>query len=313
MNVRAGLGALGLLILGLVAARPARAEAPRVFVLPVRSNAWLDHDDRLLEARVAMALTRDRRVRPVGQRDLSPAARRQLPADLGECTVPGCLRLLGQATAAARVLALELYDEGDAPVLLATLFDARTGEAVERQELPRAPARAPSRAWADEVARWVATTSAGIRPPPPAPLPPRPTAVLMSLTLDPEQLARPEGQALLAGLRERLTRRRRPPLAPGPDAPVTHRAVVSVESFGLSERPHHLHRYRSGTLAAHLTITETRTGTVVLSRRASAQVTARARHTTDQQALDVLVSEVVWRLMSEVDDPSFDETLARGL
>jgi len=313
MNVRAWFGVLGLVVLVLGAARPARAEGPRVFVLPVRSNAWLDHDDRLLEARVAMALTRDRRIRPLGERDLTAAARQRLPPDLGECTVPACLRLLGQTTGALRVLALELYDEGDAPVLLATLFDTRTGEPVERRELPRAPARAPSRVWADEVARWVATTSAGVRPPPPAPIPPRPTAVLMRLTLDPEQLARPEGQALLAQLRDRLARRRRPPLAPGDDGRVTHRAVVSVENFGVSERPHHLHRYRSGTLAAHLTITETRTGTVVFSKRASAQLTARARHTTDQQALDVLVSEVVWRLMSEVDDPAFDEKLARGL
>jgi hypothetical protein len=312
MNVRARFGAISLLTLALGAARPAHAEPPRVFVLPVRSNAWLDHDDRLLEARVALALTQGHRIRPVGVRELSGAARRQLPLDLGECTVPGCLRALGQASGAVRVLALELYEEGEAPVLLATLFDGRTGEAIDRRELPRAAARAPSRVWAEEVARWVIASSAGVRPPPPAPVP-RPTAVLMSLTLDPEQLSRPEGQALVAQLRDRFTRRRRPPLAPATEGPLSHRAVVSVENFGVSERPHHLHRYRTGALSAHLTITEVRTGAVVFSKRASAQLTARARHTTDQQTLEVLVSEVVWRLMSEVEDPSFDERLARGL
>lgn len=315
MNVARNLALAWLSILGVLAwAHPAQAQAPKVFVLPVHSNSWLDHDDRLLEARVAMALTRGRRVKPVTARELSLAARRQLPPELGECTVPACLRLLGQATGAARVLALELFDEGEAPVLLATLFDARTGEAVERRELPRAAARGPSRAWADEVARWVSTTSADVRPPIPAPPPPRPTAILLALTLDSNQLARPEGQALLAQLRDQLTRRGRPRLATtDSDAAITHRAVISVENFGISERPHHVHRYRSGALSASLSITEVRTGAVVFSRRATSELTARARHTTDQQTLGVLVGDLVYRWMTELDSPAFDELLARGL
>jgi hypothetical protein len=311
MNIRALI--MSLIALGAVAG-PAQAQPPKVFVLPVHSNSWLDHDDRLLEARVALALTRGHRVRPVGARDLPAPARRQLPLDLGECTQPACLRVLGQATTAARVLALELFDEGDRPVLLATLFDARTGEAVERRELPRGDARTPSRAWAEELARWVSTTSAGVRPPPQPPPPPRPTAVLVSLALDPDQLARPEGQALLAQLRDRLTQRGRPRLAPpGPEGPVTHRAVVSVENFGISERPHHVHRYRSGALAASLTVTEVRTGAVVFSKRATAELTARARHTTDQQTLGALVDDVVYRWMSELDATAIDQVLPRGL
>src|SRR5204862_4719870 len=131
---------------------------------PVQSNTWLDHDDRLLEARVALALTSGHRVRPVGTRELSAVARQTLPSDLGECTLPPCLRALGQASGASRVLALELFEEGETPVLLATLFDPRTGEAVERRELPRAAARSPSRVWAEEVARWVATALAGVHP-----------------------------------------------------------------------------------------------------------------------------------------------------
>jgi hypothetical protein len=305
---------LACLLLAALAARPARAEPPRVFVLPVHSHGWLDHDDRLLEARVALALTRGHRIRPVGERDLAAGARRQLPMELDECTAPACLRALGQSSGAARVLALELFEEGERAVLLATLFDPRTGEAVDRRELPRAEARAPSRAWADEVARWVATSSAGFHPPPTPFPPPRPTAVLVSLGLDPEQLARPEGQALLAQLRDQLTRRGHPRLTPpGADGPVTHRAVISVEGFGISERPHHVHRYRSGALAADLTVTEVRTGAVVFSKRAVGELTTRAHHTTDQQTLSLLVDDVVFRWMAEIEAASLDQTLSRGL
>jgi hypothetical protein len=311
MNVPRSL-AVGLIALGVLA-RPAHAQPPKVFVLPVHSNSWLDHDDRLLEARVSMALTRDRRIRPVGSRDLSAGARRQLPLELDECSQPACLRVLGQATGAARVLALELFDEGDRPVLLATLFDARTGEAVERRELPRAETRAPSRVWADELARWVSTTSAGVRSPPQPPAP-RPTAVLVGLALDPDQLARAEGQALAAQLRDQLTRRGRPRLAPpGGEAALSHRAVITVENFGISERPHHVHRYRAGALAANLTITEVRTGAVIFSKRATAELTARARHTTDQQTLGALVDDVVYRWLNELDAAGIDQLLGRGL
>jgi hypothetical protein len=42
-------------------------------------------------------------------------------------------------------------------------------------------------------------------------------------------------------------------------------------------------------------------------------LTARARHTTDQQTLGALVDEVVWRWMSELDAAGIDQLLARGL
>jgi hypothetical protein len=307
----------GLLLAGALAVtaapRPARAEPAKLFVLPVRSDSWLDQDDRLLEARVALALTRGRRVRPLQARDLTPAARRLLPLDLTECAVPACLRVLGQASGAARVLALELYDDGPTPVLFATLYDPGSGEAVDRRELPRTAAR--TKGWADEVARWVGTATAGVRPPPP-PLPPapRPTAPLASLEAASGEQGRPEALALVAQLREELARRSCPRLAlPAGGAPVTHRLVVSVESFGISDRPHHVHRYRSGALAANLSVIETRTDTVVFTRRATAELTTRAHHTTDQQTLTVLVNEVVSRWLADLDDPAFAQLLTRTL
>jgi len=68
-----------------------------------------------------------------------------------------------------------------------------------------------------------------------------------------------------------------------------------------------------GALAASLTITDARTGAVVFSRRATAELTARARHTTDQQTLGALVDDVMWRWMSELDAAGIDQLLARGL
>jgi hypothetical protein len=301
-----------LLALGLLALpHPARAELPRVFVLPLRSNSWLDHDDRLLEARVGVALAQGHRVRPVAVREVGPLARGNLPADLAECTSLDCLRVLGQATGASRVLGLELFDEGSAPVLLATLYEPRTGQAVATRELPRATGRSSTRVWAEELARWVATVSTDVRPAP-APIARRPAGVLLSLELDRERDQPAEALALQAAMRERLTRRRQPRLAaPGePAEAITHRGLITVESFGISERPHHVHRYRNGQLAAHWQVIDVRTGTVVFSKRASAELSVRARHTTDQQAADALTLEVAARLL-DLDD-AFDEALARG-
>jgi hypothetical protein len=213
------------------------------------------------------------------------------------------------------VLGLELFDDGPAPVLMATLYDPATGEAVDRRELPRSATR--TKGWAEEVARWVTQSAAGVRPAPPPPPPlPRPAAPVLALGIDADQVARPEAHALLAELRDRLAARGRPRLGP-PGAPqggeATHRAVIAVENFGIAERPHHLHRYRSGVLTATLTVADTRTGTVIFSRRATAEMTARARHTTDQQVLTALVGEVVFRWMAELDDPAFDQLLQRSL
>ena len=89
--------------------------------------------------------------------------------------------------------------------------------------------------------------------------------------------------------------------------------MISVENFGISERPHHVHRYRSGTLAATLTITAVRTGTVVFSKRATAELTTRARHTTNQRTLGVLVDEIVYRWTNELDVVGIDRILVRSL
>src|SRR4051794_629523 len=99
MNVR-NICLARTVIAGIALVHPplARAEPPRVFVLPVRSDAWLPRDDRLLGPRRALALGAGHRVRPIDAREIPAGARRLLPLDLAECTTPGCLRLLGQAT-----------------------------------------------------------------------------------------------------------------------------------------------------------------------------------------------------------------------
>jgi hypothetical protein len=310
MNVRSiPLASVLVMAATLTRAPQARAEAPKIFVLPVRSDGWLDQDDRLLEARLALALTAAHRVRPIGARDLPAGTRPLLPQDLAECTTPTCLRLLGQATGAGRVLALELFAEAATPVLIATLYEPRSGEAMDRRELPRAAAHAPSKVWAEEVARWVARSPVTVRPLPT--LSPRPALPLVTLAVAPEQTSQAEAQALLAHLRDQLIRRAHPRLALPDAAPsdVTHRALITVEQFAISERPHHVHRYRAGTLAATLTVSDSRTGVVVFTRRASAELTTRAHSSSDQQLMDVLVLEVVSRWLGEIDDVAFDRAV----
>jgi metal-dependent amidase/aminoacylase/carboxypeptidase family protein len=118
----------------------------------------------------------------------------------------------------------------------------------------------------------------------------------------------PEAQALVAALATGLTARGRPRLvAPGPQA--THRALVTVEQVGVSQRPHHVRHYRSGVLVATLTIAEARGGEVIFADRATAETSERARDSTERQILDALVAEVASRWLQALDAQAIDDRL----
>ena len=289
-----------------------------LFVLPVEGGPGLSRDGRrLLEARVAVALGRCRRVRALGPRDLSRRARGLLPAeaaaDLAACVTPGCLRVLGNETGAAHVLGLELLDDGVEGVLFATLFDARTGAILGRRELAPLAAAPATRQWADEVARWV-VAAASAEPQDPmsdgASVAAGRDLVEPVLVIDAGPNPTPEARALVVALRERLVARGRPRLAgPGTAPVVTHRAAITVERVAVSQRQHHLHHDRTAVLSATLTITDARSGAVVFTDAASSQLTARARDAPELALTGVLADDVAARWMSALEAQSIDRIL----
>jgi hypothetical protein len=314
---------------------PPPPAATKVFLLPIAGaggSARAQDERRLLEARLHVTLGRARQVAPVIGRDLPVAARRALPAGLEGCASPECLRSLWEASGAERALALELLDEGPEAVVFATIFDTRTGRIVERREFPQPAAAPATRVWADDVARWVARAA----PPkqqqqrqpeedrrPPA----RPDGPLLAVSIAPAQGARSEAQTLAAELSARLVARGRPRLlraapaatawpagvppapSPAPPPPVSHRAVVAVESLAVSQRTRHVHHHRTGRLVAALTIFDAGNGTVVFSHRASAEASGRARHNTESQIVGELVAGVVSGFMAALEEQDIDHLL----
>jgi hypothetical protein len=343
---RAALG-LGLALLAAAAAggaapaaRAETAPAPpaptKVFLLPIAGAggaARARDERRLLEARLHVTLGRARQVAPVIGRDLPAAARRALPPGLEGCASPECLRSLWEASGAERALALELLDEGPEAVVFATLFDTRTGRIVERREFPQPAAAPATRVWADDVARWVARAAPPRQTAPPLDEDRRPPSAasdgpLLAVSASPAQGARSEAQALAAELAARLAARGRPrllqpapalpagtPPAPGParaaaaPPPVSHHAVVTVDSVAVSQRTRHVHHHRTGRLIATLTISDVGSGTVVFSHRAFAEASGRARHNTESQIAGELVARVVAGFMDALERQDIDHLL----
>ena len=294
-----------------------------LFVLPVQVGPGLSRGERrLLEARVAVALGKSRRVHAIGARDLSRQARAVLPAeaaaDLAACVTPSCLRTLGTATGASRALGLELLDDGVEGALFATLFDTRTGAILARRELAPLAAAPATRQWADEVARWVVAASGAATPEPlsdgGSPSRREPVEPLEPiLVIDAGPNPTPEARALAAAIGGRLVARGRPRLAPPGTLPpvATHRAAITVDRVAVSQRPHHLHHYRTAVLAATFTITDARSGAVVFADAASSQVTARARDAPEVALTGALADDVAARWMYALEAQSIDRLLNR--
>jgi hypothetical protein len=269
----------------------------------------------LLEARVAVALGKSHRVRAIGPRELTRQARRLLPSeaatDLAACVTPACLRIIGTATGASHVLGLELLDDGVEGALFATLFDATTGAILARRELAPLAAAPATRQWADEVARWVAAAAGAPLVPDGTSAGSPPELLEPTLVIDAGPNPTPEARALVTALGGRLVARGRPRLAPPGTSPpvVTHRASVTIDRVAVSQRPHHLHHYRTAVLAATLTITDARSGAVVFTDGAASQITARARDAPELALSGALADDVAARWMYALEAQSIDRIL----
>jgi len=125
----------------------------------------------------------------------------------------------------------------------------------------------------------------------------------LGVWLAPQQAGRPEAQALAAELTARLRASGSLRLG-GADAPATHAAVIAVDRIAVTDRLHHVHRYRQGLLTASIVVTDTRTGVVVLRRRDDADLTERSDRIDNQRMVAALVSDVASRWLVVLEDPS---------
>jgi hypothetical protein len=289
-----------------------------MFVLPV-ARAWPVSESAgdLFEERIGIALTEAKRARALSPRDIPEKRRRDFPADLATCVTPACLKRLGEATGAERVLGLKLADDGGRATLFATVFDVRTGGITQRREWPGGaggPELTPR--LASEVAHWALGEAPAPPPPPPAMPVARAPVIepgLLTFALAPGEPASPQAQALLDELAGRLAGRPGFALALSetPATRPTHRAFVKLEQVNVQNVPHHLTRREVGTLAAALSIVDLASGTTVFAARGEASTSEKARHTNDAAIMAGLVTSVVGQWIAAFDAQQVGERIRR--
>jgi len=261
-----------------------------VLLLPVEGAEAQALEERLLIALGARARS---------ERDIPQHKRRHLPADLGRCLAPDCLAALADAAGTERVLSLRYVSDGARTTMFTTLYQATRGEILKRAEWD---ASRPS--LVTDLASWVRGEPPPIKPPPP-PLP--------TVAVSVDGVHSVEGDALAAAVTGALAEFRDfRTLPPGARSPATHRARVTVEQAHVATRVHLVHRYRSGALAATLTIADARTGAVVFARHAEARIDERADGESDAQAMQRLVAEVVQRWCEALRGSGIEAALARS-
>jgi hypothetical protein len=299
-------GSLGSPVVTSSSRRALAAEAGPggLFVLPV-DRVWPTDESagRVFEERIAIALAETKRVRPLAPRDIAEGKRGSLPKDLASCVTPACLKRLGEATGAERVLGTRLADDAGRPTLFASVYEARTGAILQRREWPGSPDAPPvSARLAAEVARWSvgepAPAAPQTAPPPAAPRAPEPG--LLSVDLAPGEPDSSQARALADALAAALATRDGFSVVPRGTwrANATHRAVIRVEEAHVSLRPHHAEHVREGSLAAVVTVVELPTEAVVFTTRAHAERSIKSRKTGDAEVMAALVDDVVAQWMA---------------
>ena len=312
----------GAILAALLFVAPVAAQnaGPRggLFVLPI-ARAWpvSESAGQLFEERIGIALSEAKRVRALSARDIPETQQRALPADLTTCLTPACLKRLGGATGAERVLGIKIADDGGRATLFATVFDVRSGAIVQRREWPgRAAEPELTPRLAAEVARWASGEPPAVPAPPVAAPVARAPVVepgLLVFGLAPGEPASPQAQALLNELGTRLAGRPGFSLAfsEGPGTNPSHRAAVKIEQMSVRNVPHHLERRQVGTLAATLSITDLASGTVLFAARAQTSVSEKGHRTNDAEVMAGLVTEIVTQWMDSFDAQHTGEKIKR--
>lgn len=254
----------------------ARADRQRVLVLPLPDSSAIDADvARAFDARLLVALEDTGRITTV------------TPTDEPECTTIDCLAQLAGASRADAALSLSIVRETDGLTLFATLIDAATGATGKRAELSGLAAADVARTAPADIARQIAggaarTGGAGvlgvIRPGKGAP------------------------RSAADGLTNRLAALGTFTVmeldAKGDRADLTHRADLSITSFSIVNRVHHVHHYLDGVLVGTLTITDLTDGRVVFTKSINVTESRRARKSSVAEVTALLVEDAVADWMS---------------
>ena len=249
-----------LLVLGGLA----RADKPRVLVLPLPAQSVVDPElARAFDARLLVALEDTRRVTTVTLED-----------EL-ECTTPKCLAEAGVAARAGAVLSISLVRERDGLTVFATLFDTASGSPSRRAELVRlAPGELATTAPSALARRLIGTT-------------PRPATVGV--------LERGRASGAGGALAARLAALRSFSVVPADraDATLSHRADVGVTQLSIVKRRHHVHRYLDGVLVGTFAIVDLTDNRVVFTKTVNVTVSRRARYSSDAEVSALLVEAAV--------------------
>ena len=242
----------------LLAAGTARAEKPRVLVLPLPSQSAIDPElARAFDARLLVALEDTKRVTTV-----------TLDEEL-ECTTPKCLAEAGVAASAGSVLTVSVVREASGFTLFATLLDTATAASSRRAELVRLSAGELSTSAPTTLARKLVGTASRVA-----------TVGLL-------ERGRVTGAAAVVGAR--LAALRSFNVVPADRAGITHRAEVAVSEFSIARRRHHVHRYLDGVLVGNLVILDLADNTVVFTKTVKVTVSRRARYSSDTEVSALLV------------------------
>jgi hypothetical protein len=308
---RAILPFLLLYSLGVAATGFAAGERGGVFLLPVEGT-WPVGESAaaVFEERLAIALAESKHMRTVTQRDLPGSRRTGLPEKLSTCTAPDCVKKLAALMSVDRVLSIRVADDQGRTILFSALYEGRTGAVASRKEWRTNGREAVPPSLAGAIASWTVGEA-------PAPTPPPAKVEVVKPGVLVVGLAAKQADSIEARtLRGQVTSRLRQygdfsvqESGAGPD--LSHRATIAVEHMDVTTRPHHVHRYREGSLIATLTITEIATGVVTFSSTGRAEVREKTEHASDTEVVGTLVSRVVDQWMSAFDAQGIRYKLTR--
>ncbi|MEO8702438.1 MAG: hypothetical protein ABI867_20510 [Kofleriaceae bacterium] len=282
------VGRAALLILAsIVSSGLARAEKPKLLVLPLPPSSAVDRDlARLFDARFLVELEATGRVVTV------------TPTDEPECTTVPCLATLATSAGAVQVVSLSAAREQRGVTLFGTVIDARTATTIRRGELALADPRTLATTAPAELARQLAGAPAG------------PT--VLGVAVANAGIARTAGDSIASRLAALRTFSVVTVGAGADRAVLTHRADIAISELAITKRRHHVHHYFDGVLVATLSIVDLADRHVLFTKTVKITASERKRYSTTAEVAAILVEGAVTEWMTAFTASAIEPRLRGG-